>query len=96
MAATAGAQSGGKPPHSKLHGDGVVGVAGYVPAGAIAGVGEEGVGAGEVFFRVDGVDLIFDFVVFFGDGQHADAVDGAGGWAKLGETGTQRVPRKVD
>ncbi len=60
-----------------LHLDRVVGVAGDVPAGIGAGVGEERVGAGDVFFGLDGVDLKFGLAEFAGDGEDAGAMDGA-------------------
>jgi hypothetical protein len=47
-----------------LHGDGIFGVADHVPAGAIAVARKDRVTAGDVFFRADGVDFVFNFVAF--------------------------------
>jgi hypothetical protein len=57
-------RSKGLPSLSALHWDGIVGVADHVPAGAIAAVGKDRVAAGNVFFRMDSVDFVIDFVAF--------------------------------
>jgi len=63
-----------------LHDDGVVGVAGDVPARAAASMGKERVAAGQIFFRLVGIDLEIDLVVFYRDGEKTDAMNGAIGW----------------
>jgi hypothetical protein len=68
----------------RLHGDGIFGVAGDVPARADSGVGKEGTHAGEVLFGLLGVKLVFDFVVFEWNGEKSIAVDAAGGGARGG------------
>ena len=78
-----------------LHGDGVVGVTGDVPAGASATVGKERVAARQILFGFNGVQLIVYFVVFYGNGQKTDAVDGAVGRTQLGDMETQLVPGEV-
>jgi hypothetical protein len=75
--------------------DWVVGVAGDVPAGAVVGVGEEGAGAGDVFFGMNGVDLIFHFVAFVGNEEHADAMDGGSGSSELGSGEAEMVPGEI-
>jgi len=71
-------------------------VADYVPAGIVGGVGEEGAGAGDVFFGLDGVNLVFGFVAFVGDGEQADAMDGGVGGTELGNGEAQVIPGDVD
>jgi len=59
-----------------LHGDGVAGVAGDIPTGFVIGVGKEGAGAGDVFFGMSFVELVFGLVSLLGNGEHADAMNG--------------------
>jgi len=66
---------------SKLHGDGIFGVAGDVPAGILRGMGEERVRAGHVFLGLQSVHLVLGFVAFVGDSKKASAVYGTGGAA---------------
>jgi hypothetical protein len=80
---------------SRLHWDGVFGVAGNVPAGAIAALGEEGTRAGHVFFGLLNVDLVFDAVSFVGNGQESDAVNAGSGGAEAWQMGTQREPQEI-
>jgi hypothetical protein len=79
----------------QLHWDGVVGVARDVPAGAGVGVGEEGAAAGDVFFGMDGVDLVFHFVAFVGNEEYADAMDGGSGGSELGSGEAEVVPGEI-
>lgn len=79
----------------RLHGDGIFGVAGYVPAWADAAMGKEGANAGKVLFRLLGVNLVFDFVVFQWNGEKTDAVDAAGGGADSGVVQAELKPKKV-
>jgi hypothetical protein len=80
---------------SRLHWDGVFGVAGNVPAGAVAALGEEGTRAGHVFFGLLNVDLVFDAVSLVGNGKQADAVNAGSGGAKAWQMGTQREPQEI-
>lgn len=70
-------------------------MAGDIPARAVSGVGEERAGAGEVLFGLLRVKLVFDFVVFEGNGEKAIAVDAAGGGARGGVVHTELKPKKV-
>ena len=70
-------------------------MAGDVPARAVASVGKEGAGAGEVLFGLLGVKLVFDFVVFEGNGEKAIAVDAAGGGARGGVVHSELKPQRV-
>ena len=63
----------------RLHGDGVVGVAGDVPAGILIGVGKQGAGAGDVFFRLRGIDFEIILTGFIGNSEHAGAMYGGRG-----------------
>jgi hypothetical protein len=58
----------------QLHGDGVVGVAGDVPAGILIGVGKQGAGAGDVFFRLRGIDFEIILTGLIGNSKHAGAM----------------------
>jgi hypothetical protein len=78
-----------------LHSDGIFGVARNVPAGIVIGVREKGAGAGDIFFGLHGVDLVFGFVSFVGNCQKANAVDGGVGHAKPGNGETRVVPSEV-
>lgn len=60
------------------------------------GVRKDGAGARDVFFRSDGIDLVFRFVALFGNCQEADAVDRRVGCAKPGDNQTRMVPSEVD
>ncbi len=60
------------------------------------GVGEKGAGARDVFFGMDGVNLVFSLVAFVGDGEQADAMDGRAGGAELGDGHAEMEPSKVD
>jgi hypothetical protein len=53
-----------------------MGVAGDIPAGAGVGVGEEGAGSRDIFFGMNGVDLVFHSIAFVWNEEHADAMDG--------------------
>ena len=87
--------SSAQPGMAVLHGDGVVGVAGDVPAGFLIGVGEQGAGAGDVFFGMDFVELVFGFVAFFGNREHANPMDGGTGSAERGSREAEVVPGQV-
>jgi len=63
----------------QLHGDGVVGVAGDVPAGILIGVGKQGAGAGDVFFRLRGIDFEIILTGLIGNSEHAGAMYGGRG-----------------
>ena len=67
-----------------------------VPARILLGVRKNGAGAGYVFFRSDGIDLVFRFVAFVGNCQDADAVDGRVGCTKTGNSQARMVPGEVD
>lgn len=60
------------------------------------GVRKNGAGARDVFFRSDGIDLIFRFVAFVGNCEQADAVDRRVGRAESGNGQTEMVPSEVD
>lgn len=66
-----------------------------IPARAAAGVGEEGVRAGDVFLRPIGVDFVLNLVVFLGDGQDTRAMDGAIRKTEFGGDNAQLVPDKI-
>ncbi len=57
---------------------------------------EERAGAGDVFFGMDGVDLVFDFVAFVRNGEDAQAMDGRSGRAKVGDGQAEMVPGKIN
>jgi len=78
------------------HGDGVVGVTGDVPTGIVLGVGKERAGAGDVFFRTEGVNLEFHFVAVVRDGKEAEAMHGGSGGAELGDRGAELEPGEID
>jgi hypothetical protein len=63
----------------QLHGDGVVGVAGDVPARILIGVGEQRAGAGDVFFRLRGIDFEIILTGLIGNSEHAGAMHGGRG-----------------
>jgi hypothetical protein len=79
-----------------LHGDGIFGVAVYVPAGIVLGVRENRAGTGDVLFWSYGVDLIFGFVALGGDGEKANAVNRGARRAQAGNGEAGVVPGKVD
>lgn len=79
----------------RLHGDGVVGVASYVPAGVLIGVGEQRAGAGDVLFRFVGVHFVVDFAVLLRDGEHTRAVNGSSSVTGLGVKEADVEPEKV-
>jgi hypothetical protein len=54
-------------------------MADHVPTGAIAPLREDRVAAGDVFLWMYGIDLVFNFIAFRGDGEKADTMNGAGG-----------------
>lgn len=58
-------------------------------------MGENGVAAGDVFLRMDRVDFIFHFVASGGDGEQADAMNGAGALPQLGNENTEFIPGEV-
>jgi hypothetical protein len=62
----------------------------------MAALRENGMAAGYVFLGVGGVHFVVGFVAFGGDGEKADAVNGAGGRAELGHRHAKLVPGKVD
>jgi hypothetical protein len=70
-------------------------VTSHVPAGAITAAPKKRVAAGKVFFGSQGVDLIFDLVVFSGDGKNPEAMNGAGGRTKLRKLKAQFEPCEV-
>lgn len=90
-----GASARGRKTRQKLHRYRVVGVAGDIPARAIAGVGKEAVDTRHIFLRAIGVDLVFDFIVFLRNGQDASAMDGALGGAQFRAEDAQLVPGKI-
>jgi hypothetical protein len=79
-----------------LHRDGIFGVAGDIPAWIETAVREECAGAGDVFLRLHGVDLVFGFVSFVGNGEKADAVDGRVGHAEPRNGEARVVPGEVN
>jgi hypothetical protein len=80
---------------TNLHRDGVFCVAGDIPAGTIAALGEQGARAGHVFFGLLSVNLIFHAVSFVGDSQEAYAMNTGSGGAKARLPGTQREPQEI-
>jgi hypothetical protein len=76
-------------------GDGVVGVAGNVPAGAAAALGEEGVATGDVLFGMDLVEFESGVVGFVGYGEKANAVNRAGSSTEFREMKASLVPGEV-
>jgi hypothetical protein len=52
-----------------------------VPAGTVAGTRKKRVSAGEVFLWLGGVDLVIHHVVFDGDSEETDAMNGTAGRA---------------
>ncbi len=71
-------------------------MAGDVPAGVGVGVREECVGAGDIFFGLDGVDLKFGFAEFAGDGENSGAMDGAERGAESGKRAAGVEPGEVE
>ena len=71
-------------------------MAGDVPAGILAGVRKQRAGAGDVFFRAEGVDLELDFVAVMRNREYADAMDRRRSGAELGDGGAQVEPGEVD
>ena len=59
-------------------------------------MGENRVAAGDIFFGVNGVEFVFDFVAFRRDGEKADAVYGAGGRSQFGNCGAEMEPGEID
>ena len=57
---------------------------------------EKCAGAGDVFFGSDGVELVFGFVGFAGNGEKANAVDGGVGGAQARNREAGVVPSHVD
>jgi hypothetical protein len=80
----------------ELHLDGVVEVAGEIPAGGVSRMGKESARAGDVFLRAQRIDFIFNSVVLAGNGDDARAMHGTGGGAQRGETEAQVVPGKIE
>ena len=80
----------------RLHRDWVFGVARDVPARIATGVRKKCARARNVFFGLNGVDLIFGFVSFVGNGEKADTVDGGVGRAKPGNGEARVVPGEVN
>jgi hypothetical protein len=79
----------------RSHGDGVVGVAGEVPAGLLVGVRKEGSGAGDVFFGAEGVNLEIGFVALVRDREKANAVNGRSRSAKFGNSQANVIPGEI-
>lgn len=71
-------------------------MAGDVPAWIETAVGKKCAGAGDVFLRLDGVDLVFGFVALVGNREKADAVNGGVGRAKPGSGEANVVPGEVN
>ena len=80
---------------ARLHRDGVLGVAGDVPARADAAMGEEGADTGDVFFGLLRVNLVINFVVFEWNGEKAITVDAADAGAQSGIVHAKLQPKKV-
>ncbi|MGB7846194.1 MAG: hypothetical protein WBL63_11300 [Candidatus Acidiferrum sp.] len=78
-----------------LHRNRVVGVTCNVPARAIPTAGEERATAGHILFGSQRVDLIFDFVTFFGKREKAKTVNRTLGRTQLGEPEANFIPGKV-
>lgn len=78
-----------------LHGYGIFGVTGQVPAGTVAALGENRVAAGDILFRVNGIDFVFDFVALRGDSQETDAVDRSSGWSQFGNKRAELKPGEI-
>ena len=66
-----------------------------IPARIESAVRENCARAWNVFFRLNGVDLVFDFVALVGYGEQADAMDGGVGGAKPGNGKARMVPGDV-
>jgi hypothetical protein len=62
----------------------------------IAALGENRVAAGDVFFGVNRVDFVFDFVAFRRDGEETDTVNRAYGWSQLRNKDAKFIPGKID
>ncbi len=62
----------------------------------MVGVRKKCTGARNVFFGSDGVDLVFDFVAFVGNGEKAGSVNGAIGEAEPGNGEARVVPSEVN
>jgi len=71
-------------------------VAGDVPAGIVICMREKCAAAGDIFFGSDGVELVFGFVPFAGNGEKTNAVDGGVGGAQAGNREAGVVPGEVD
>jgi hypothetical protein len=78
-----------------LHGNGVAGMFGDVPAGAIAAVREERAAAGKILLGAKRVDLVFDLVAFGGYGEQAHTMDRTRGRSKPGKGNAEEVPGSV-
>ena len=52
--------------------------------------------AGNIFFGVNGVDFVFDFVAFGRDGEKTNAVDRACGWSESGNKDAKFVPGEIN
>ena len=72
--------------------DGVVNVSSDVPTGCVAGMREERSSARDVFFGLDRVQFVLDFVGFAGDRDETNPVKGVGGGAQRREVQTQIIP----
>jgi hypothetical protein len=78
-----------------LHGDGVVGVASYIPAGILVGVREKGARAGDVFFGLGGINFEIGFAIFVGNGEETCAVNRRRSRASFGVEKTNMKGEKV-
>jgi hypothetical protein len=80
----------------RLHRDGIFGMARNIPAGIVRGVREKRARAGDVLFRLHGINLVLGFVALVGNGQKADAVDNGVGRAEPGNRETRVVPGNIN
>jgi len=79
-----------------LHHDGIVRVAGDIPAGIIVAVGEERTSTGHIFFRSISVHFQIKFAVLVGNRKHAVAMDRTSGGTEFRINDTKGVGEKVD
>ena len=76
-------------------GDGVVGVAGDVPARPRATLRQKRPAAGNIFFGMNHVEFVGGFVALVGNGKETDAMNGTGGRAQFGKMQAKFVPGEV-
>jgi len=81
---------------SRSHGDGIFRVARDIPARIESAVRENCARAWNVFFRLNGVNLVFDLVALIRNGEQADAVNGRVGRAKPRSGEAHVVPGEVN